>query len=363
MTSGCGRKVTCFKRDILWCLAAYVAAQLVLDVAVDRRHPELYDLEYGVRIRMLKERVAENPGRPLMLVVGSSRIGEGFEPEVLPVLRSPTGETALPFNFSHLAAGPIMNLVNVRRVLAAGIHPRWIVLEMAPTCLSHESASMPLTMSAAVDLVALQKYFDPWQVWGIYLRGRVNPWYKHRMGLMHEYCPSLATEASESDEVHLEPLGGDRRWLAVHAVPPEERRRRTDVVRGIYYEDLQHYRIQPTCDLATRDLLALCRKEGISVTLLMTPEGTEFRSWYSQEAREEVARYMAGLAHDFGVPVIDTREWCPDGDFTDSHHLLNAGADRYTRRLGQEVLVPLVEGRAPADQTCVQDESRASCTN
>jgi hypothetical protein len=312
---------------------------------------------------MLKERVAENPDRPLLLVVGSSRIGEGFEPELLPVLQNAWGERALPFNFSHLAAGPIMNLVNVRRVLAEGIHPRWIVLEMAPTCLSHESSSMPLTMSAAGDLVALQRYFNPWEVWGIYLRGRVNPWYKHRMGLLQEYCPSLATEATESDEVHLEPLGGDRHWLAVHAVAPEERNRRTAVVRKIYYEDLQHYRVQATCDRATRDLLALCRQQRIPAILLMTPEGTEFRSWYSPQAREEVDRYMAGLAREFGVPVVDTRDWCVDGEFTDSHHLLQPGADRYTRRLGQEVLVPFVEGRSPGGQRFARADAEARSTN
>lgn len=339
------RKLLGHKADILWCLVIVLGAHVLLDVAVDASHPDLCDLEYGVRLRMLRARLAENPHRPLLLAVGSSRIGEGFKPEFLQALPTTQGQQVLPFNFSHLAAGPIMNLLNVHRLLAEGIRPKWLVLEVMPAALCHEPASMPITEAAAGDLPLLQKYFDPWEVWSIYLRGRVNPWYKHRLGLLKEYCPSLLTQASESDIVRLETLGGDLRWLTLNTVTPGEKHLRTALVHNIYYESLQHYQVQPSCDRAMRDLLTLCQREGIAVVLLMTPEGTEFRSWYSPQARVDVDGYVAGLARDYQVPVIDTRDWAPDSDFADSHHLMTLGAVKYTLRLGQEVLEPLVEGR------------------
>jgi hypothetical protein len=45
------------------------------------------------------------------------------------------------------------------------------------------------------------------------------------------------------------------------------------------------------------------------------------------------------------VPVVDARTWLDDDDFTDSHHPLQRGAEKFTRRLGRELLEPLVQGR------------------
>src|SRR4051812_40711862 len=111
---------------------AFVAVQFVLNVVVDGWHPGLYDSEYAVRLRTLRARVAEAPGRPLLLLVGSSRTEMNFLPEVLPPLHTASGETPLVFNFSHLGAGPVMNLLEVRRLLRDGVRPGWLVLEAMP---------------------------------------------------------------------------------------------------------------------------------------------------------------------------------------------------------------------------------------
>jgi hypothetical protein len=352
------RRIAGKKADVLWCLIGFLCAQLIMDVVVDRWHPELYDEEYGARLGMLKARLRETPGRPLMLAVGSSRLGLGFQPELLPPLQTPSGQRPLVFNFSHLAAGPVMNLMDMRRLLHEGIRPQWLVLEAVPTCLSHEAPSMPLTMSAAQDLPLLQRYLNPGMVWGIYLRGRVNPWYKHRQGLLRRYAPPFVTRIDVSDEVKLEPLGGDRAWMAVKQIDPAEYRRRLDVVRKIYFADLQHYRVDPMCDRAMRELLELCRQQSISVILVLTPEGSEFRSWYSRDASTTVARYMNELSRAYGVAVVDARAWNADGDFSDSHHLLLHGAESFTRRLGRDVIQPFLEDRllpttASADELSV----------
>src|SRR5947209_17503635 len=95
------RRIAGKKADVLWCLIGFLCAQLIMDVVVDRWHPELYDEEYGARLGMLKARLREAPGRPLMLAIGSSRLGLGFQPELLPPLQTPSGQRPLVFNFSH----------------------------------------------------------------------------------------------------------------------------------------------------------------------------------------------------------------------------------------------------------------------
>jgi hypothetical protein len=334
-----------WKADLQWFLFFAALAQLALILFADWRDPALYDPEYGTRLGLLRRRTAEAPERPVLLVVGSSRIGLGFLPERLPPLRTPDGADALPFNFSHLAAGPVVNLVNLRRAVRDGVRPRWVVLELNPYCLRHESPAMGVTMSAARDLPVLQRFFNPTQVYGVYLRGRLNPWFSWRQRVLRQYAPAWATDAGGEDHIKLGPLGGDDGWLLQDHLDAPTRRRRTDACRAENYDGLQHYAIDPGPERALRESLALCRRRGIECVLLITPESDEFRGWYSPDGLARFDRFCDDLRRDYGVAVFDARTWEPDDEFTDGHHLQRPGAEAFTDRLGREVLAPLVEGR------------------
>jgi hypothetical protein len=92
-------------------------------------------------------------------------------------------------------------------------------------------------------------------------------------------------------------------------------------------------------------LLELCRAERIPVALVLMPEGSDFRSWYSAGASGQVNAFLEGLCQEFGVALIDAREWLPDEGFCDSHHPVPEGAERFSARLGAEAIVPLLRGR------------------
>jgi hypothetical protein len=99
---------------------------------------------------------------------------------------------------------------------------------------------------------------------------------------------------------------------------------------------------------ALHELLELCRQRQIGAALVLMPEGSEFRSIYSPAAWQQIGTFLAETSHEFAVPVVNAREWVPDNNFTDSHHLLLRGATVFTERLGQEVILPLLEGQAKA---------------
>ncbi len=339
------RRRFAWKADLKWFLLFAALAQIGLLFVADWRSPLLYDLEYGTRLALLKRRAAEAPNRPLALVVGSSRLGLGFLPERLPPMKTPDGEIALPFNFTHLAAGPVVNLVNLRRLVREGVRPRWVVLELNPTCMEHEGDSMGVTMSSAADLPVLQRYFNPFKVYGVYLRCRLNPWYSWRLGVLRQCFPHWATDAAGEDGITLGPLGGDAGWCLQDAIDAETRRRRYEGTRTLYFDALQHYRIDGATDRALRESLDLCRREKIECVLLITPESSEFRSWYNADGLAAFDRYRDGLRADYGVSIIDARTWAPDDQFADAHHLLRPGAEAFTDRLGREVLQPLFEGQ------------------
>jgi hypothetical protein len=52
-----------------------------------------------------------------------------------------------------------------------------------------------------------------------------------------------------------------------------------------------------------------------------------------------LARLKAFVA-TLDAEVIDAREWLPDEQFRDSHHMFTAGAEAFTDRLTRDVIVP-----------------------
>jgi hypothetical protein len=329
---------------LLWAVLGFIGVQVALDVGVVARHTEMDDPEYGRRLAILRERIAEEPGRPLLLMLGSSRTEVNFRPERLPTLQTASGEQALPFNFSHLGAGPGMNLVELRRLLRDGIRPAWLVVEVMPPWLGDDRQSALIRTTNVNDLSVTRRYRDPLQVYGYFLRGQLVPCYKHRQFLAHQAIPGWVPPAEWEKNLDppLGPLGGDYSLKAVY--DPEECRCRTESARATFLPVLQDLHVVDLSDRALHELLDLCRRRHISVALLLTPEGKAFQSWYSPQSRDRVDCYCAALAREYGVPLVDARDWLDDADFFDSHHTTAPGAEAFTQKLGREVLQPLVEG-------------------
>jgi hypothetical protein len=346
------RRLGACRADFFWFAGLLVGAVLLLNVVVDRT-PRLYDPEFGGRLDLLRQRLAETPNRPLLFFVGSSRIGNGLHPEEMPEVRTAGGEPVLAFNFGHLAGGPIMSLIQVQRLLHEGIRPQWLVIEMAPLIMTGESTGTLTTESGAGDLPTLFRYIDPGQVALVYLRSRLNPWYKHRQTLLEMFAPALACPRDEQDDMRLNAQGGDNFWISPRVLAPDEIRKRTNKALAGVRDRLQDYHIAPDADRALRELLALCRREGIAAMLVMTPESTEFRSVYSKAAHRRIAAYVADIERTCGVPVVDGRGWVPDECFTDGHHVMRSGGLIFTYHLALWVLRPWVLGHYHPQTTAV----------
>src|SRR5262249_48739335 len=102
----------------------------------DRSMPILREPEYGHKLARLSEALHAAPERPLVLVFGSSRTQIGLRPEVLADLDASEAERPLVFNFAFAGCGPLESLIHLRRLLALGIHPRGVVIELLPAFLS-----------------------------------------------------------------------------------------------------------------------------------------------------------------------------------------------------------------------------------
>jgi hypothetical protein len=315
-----------------WGLACYVAWQLAFSGV-------RYDPEYSCRRDLLTARIAEDPDRPLLLLIGSSRTLMAFCPEALPPLRTPAGQQVLTFNFSHPAAGPIMNLVEVHRLLGEGVRPDWLVVEMMPAFLAGESF-IGLTYGLGPgDLSVLQHYVNPWRLYGCFALQRAVTEHRHQLDFVRRHGLAWFLGEGGRPRIDLKPLGG---MFLDEQIDPAERSRRTEVMRSQYAATLQDYELDPAADRAAHALLDLCRLEHIRPVLLLTPESSAFRSWYTPRALTTLYQYLDRLSREYDAPLIDARTWLADGDFTDGHHVLRGGAVAFTRRLAREVLGPLV---------------------
>ena len=76
------------------------------------------------------------------------------------------------------------------------------------------------------------------------------------------------------------------------------------------------------------------------------PESSWFRAITPPEGEPRLRAFLDDLAREFHVSVIDARDPAPDDEFFgDGHHLLAAGADRFTERYGRDVLPRLAPSR------------------
>ena len=116
----------------------FVVVSVVAVGVIETRYPQWCDREYEVRRETLNERIAKGPDRPVMLVVGSSRVVVDFMPEILPPMWTAEGKQAIVFNYSHFGAGPNMNMIQVHRALRDGVNPRWVVFELVPGFLAYD---------------------------------------------------------------------------------------------------------------------------------------------------------------------------------------------------------------------------------
>ncbi len=340
-----GRRRT--KLIVLSAIGTMLLVQAGFSFVLPWWHP---DTEYRLRKELIQARVAEQPEKPLLVMVGSSRVTTGFDPQQFSDFRTADGRPILSFNFGHLESGPVSNLVQVKRLLRTGIKPRWLIVEVAPMWCANEWNSYVHNLSWE-DVGTVAHYHSYRKFTGSFLRNHfLVPWFRHRGDLQERY---LHETPKRPVQWNLSAYGWGQECVDV--VPPDLRRQWTENAHRLLSTLLtDQFQIAPITAGAYRELLALCRKEGIEVALLIMPEGNTYRSWYSPVAEERLQTFLKELSVEYRVPIFDTRPWFDDSFFADSHHLTLQGGRQFSRRLEREILQPWILGtsdlaRPPAE--------------
>jgi hypothetical protein len=328
----------------------FVGVQLALAGFLTRLHPEVRDPEYGALVNTLQRRLTEAPGRPLVLILGSSRSANIFRPT------PPASADPLVFNFGTVWTGPIRELQLLRRLLARGIRPSRVVAEVWPPFLTQRGGFAEEPRIGDFDLqpgdaALVRRYFaDPWPAYGKLAEGLLVPAFSHRAGLLACYAPFRGTPLppvlGDWTDPRLRAVEGYG-WLPAQEVKASADlvREVTDIIAGHVRGVLDDFQVSPIADGALRELLATCECHQIRVTLVFLPDHSAVRACYLPAMQAQLTAYLTDLVRQHAVAVIDTRDWVADKDFLDGKHTRARVAAPYTERFGREVLRPLMDGR------------------
>jgi hypothetical protein len=350
------RKALAVRRSfsaLLWGVGCFIAAQLGLLLALSLCRP-LGDPEYGVRLVQLRERLAERPGRPLVVVLGSSRVAMGLRPGEM-TGNSSAGSAALVFNMGQCQAGPMMQLLALKRLLADGIHPDAVIAELYPHLLptrTGEDQLVSVDRLSWKDLETLGPYYtDAKKLRKTWLRQHLIPWHGERLHLINQWAPEWlpVTKRKNREWEGVDDWG----WLMHPVFADDPALSRNDLrtrIRLIGHHFSQSY-LQVgedfvTSDLsrrALRELSGLCSQQHIRLALLLMPD--PFLTLYPPRICVRMDDMVRQLSQDLDRPVIDARSWAKWEDFFEGVHLTHQGAAMFSRRFEKE-LRPWLDGRA-----------------
>jgi hypothetical protein len=336
---------------LAWGLALFVCGQLGVRHLV-RSDPRIGEPEFGRKLADLRATIAANPGRPLLLMLGSSRVATGFRPDSLPTKPARSGPPPIAFNFSLVGTGPEITHLILHRLLVEGIRPATVLVEYWPPFWTTRRTYRDYTDRIDVGHLdpagarLLGGYLlSPVGMYREWLSAQLAPAHANRSALLGRFAPAWSTRPAVSDH-RLENIDPSGWWIPPISADPEFNRRLLAQMQKHYAPILAHFQTREVPDRALRATLELCRCEGIRSAVVVLPEGPEFRSWYPPEALAEVDAYLDRLRRDCRVPVIDARSWLPESAFMDSHHLLPDGARSFTSHLGTAVLPSILADRS-----------------
>lgn len=337
-------------RSLLAFVLLFFGIQLGFGLLLDYGPPRFRDPEYGRRLANLRCRVAENPGRPLVLVIGSSRTAMGVRPGIL----EDSPDRPLIFNFALAGSGPIMELMAFRRALADGIKPAAVVVEYWPAFmredgLYHEEARLDIARMRLVDRALIREFFrDVPHAETAMRRHRTNPWYHHRRSIFNQLSPRWLPNNSRS-EAMFERID-DWGWLpGRESLPASDFPAALQAAASYYVPLFAKYEISPDGDRALRQLIAECRSLNIPAALAYLPESAEFRKLMPPHAAQLGKDYLQNVRKELNVPLIDGRGWVGDDQLPDGFHLMQPGATVFTRQFADaiEATFPNLTGNSP----------------
>ena len=335
-------------------VAAFAVLELGLGLASEV-YPRIRDPFYGDKLVKLRAKLQAHPGRPCVVMLGTSRTGFAFHGTRIERHLHDRGQDAAVFNYGIPASGPVTHLLYARRLFADGVTPDRLLVEVLPSMMADRPDGPLESLFVYGDRLTYRELdtatrlgFPAAEVRGWWRGATFNPWYTLRFQLLGRVVQSWIPWQLRFDWSRGCDESGWGTPLRDVATAEEQAAGRAAAFHE-YAPVLSDLKPGGHAETALRELLALCRDRGVPVKLVLMPESTVFRGWYPPHVRARLAAFLAGVSAETGCEVIDARGWVADVGFSDGHHLLRPGAEAFSDHLADEVLAPWLAdgGRRP----------------
>jgi hypothetical protein len=329
------------RNELGWYLVGVVVLQVALAIGIERYWPAIRDPDFAEIERLIRERTAEAPHRPLVVALGSSRTQMSLATERLNDRSDP--RSPIVINAAIPGGGPMMDQIVLRRLLDAGHRPELVFVEAMPMALSRrdgapfEERARYQSRHTLGEVVQLWSYYaERYRLFYPWLTGRLLPAHRYQA----EIRQALGVDRP-SNQPFVYPQARDSfGWLRCPvSYPPEEVAERTRENLSTYARALSEPALAPGAMRALHDVVTLCQEENIRVVLVVPAEGSAFRNFAPEVEAVQVAAARA-LAEELQVPIVDARLWVDDAGFYDGHHTTQRGAYAFTDRFALDVLAP-----------------------
>ncbi len=307
----------------------------------------LLDLVFpGVRFPELanvNKQLESSTFRPDITVVGSSHL-QGVQTAIAEHVfrKSLQGDVPKTFNGSVSAGDPVIWDRLFARWVEKDKLPRLLLVEISPETLNRND---PWIGEQVVRILDWRDSIDvaPSLCRGVgimrLISDRFAPIHRHRYQIRKQLGNWLFDQPQPPLPTgqRIDTLGKDPEPPALSPEILEAMRFSTLAVR----HSLRDY--SPTGVTAERleRLLENCRSHHIHVILFAAPMPTHYRAGYTPESESGFVRYIDELKSRYGCVFVDWRDQMPDEFFRDSTHLNPAGNHILSRRMSQEILLPM----------------------
>lgn len=269
------------RQTLVWAAAGWVFAQLLLVAVVELLLTQVRDPEYAVRERRLLAHLAE--GRRVWLMLGSSRTQLGLQAARLGAATD--RQAPIVFNFGMPGCGPLMQAVCFERLLARGVRPETLLVEVNPALLAWrdgEPLEERMLEGARLSPAELSRVLPVCQQPRRVLAKWLSTWLapcRHRAAELRRVAGWGAVAPLDLDAADY--LMDDYGWQLVPAPDNAARRRALTKLAADQYDGaLANFEPGRAQRKALERLLASCRRESIPAALVLMPEGTSFERLY-----------------------------------------------------------------------------------
>lgn len=314
---------------LLWGVALFVLTQLALGVLLETAWPLF-------RFPSARQALTHLPPAPAVVFAGSSRFGCAIDAAEIERLTAASVAT-----LTVPAGEPVCYELLLDQMLARGVRPAWLAVEVAPENVCDPSAWMAVHATRQLGWGHLPTHLPEVaraNSAGRYAGSLLFPVYVHRDHLRQALSdpPVVARDAPR------ERATAAIDWDTMLQLPrltssAEQRQRLTDGAAAARLW-LRNYRLGGQNTLALERLLRRCARERIGVLLVVPPLASQHRAEYLPSTNAAFDEYLAALTAAHGCRVIDARDWLPDELFRDASHAdIPVGTQHFSRLLTRRV--------------------------